>query len=143
MTMFLAPVLVHLLLVRRDTLLLLRRYNTGYEDGNYSMVAGHTEGDEQLKTAMIREAKEEAGIEISPSELEVVGVIHSVTDREYVHFFLKASEWLGEVSNMEPEKCDDLRWLEISNLPDNTIPHVRYAMENYCSGEWFGSFGWS
>ena len=44
---------------------------------------------------MIREAREEAGIEISPSDLEVVGLIHSMTDREYFHFFLKASALAG------------------------------------------------
>ena len=70
--MFLAPVAVHLLLVKNDRVLLLRRYNTGYEDGNYSVVAGHIEGGEDLKTAMIREAREEAGIEILRSNLEVV-----------------------------------------------------------------------
>ena len=60
---------------------------TGYEDGNYSVIAGHIDGGEELKTAMIREAREEAGIDISASNLEVVGAIHARVDREYVHFF--------------------------------------------------------
>ena len=75
MGMFLAPVAVHLLLVKDDRVLLLKRYNTGYEDGNYSVVAEHIDGGEDLKTAMIREAREEAGIEVSHANLEVVGVI--------------------------------------------------------------------
>ena len=142
MAKFLAPVSVHLLLVRGNTVLLLRRYNTGYEDGNYSLVAGHVEGGEELTAAMIREASEEAGIEISPSDLEVVGVIHSITDKEYVHFFLKSSQWSGEVRNMEPTKCDDLSWCDFRDLPGNTIPYVRRAIENYRKGVWFDSFGW-
>ena len=142
MAKFLAPVSVHLLLVRGNTVLLLRRYNTGYEDGNYSLVAGHVEGGEELTAAMVREASEEAGIEISPSDLEVVGVIHSITDKEYVHFFLKSSQWSGEVRNMEPNKCDDLSWCDFRDLPDNTIPYVRRAIENYRKGVWFDSFGW-
>ena len=71
MGMFLAPVAVHLLLVKDDRILLLKRYNTGYEDGNYSVVAGHSDGGEDLKTAMIREGREEAGIEVSHANLEV------------------------------------------------------------------------
>ena len=140
--MFLAPVAVHLLLVEDDRVLMLRRYNTGYEDGNYSVVAGHIDGGEDLKAAMVREVREEAGIEISQSDLEVVGVIHFKGDAEYIHFFLKASEWSGEVTNMEPDKCDELRWFGISDLPDNTIPYVRLGIENYRSGIWFGSLGW-
>ena len=85
---FTSPVAVHLLLVKDGRVLLLRRYNTGYEDGNYSVVAGHVDGGDQLKTAMVREAREEASIEISPSNLRVVGVMHLMEDREYVSFFL-------------------------------------------------------
>ena len=59
--MFRSPVAVHLFLVKDGSILLLRRYNTGYEDGNYSVVAGHIDGGEQLMAAMVREAREEAG----------------------------------------------------------------------------------
>ena len=86
--------------------------------------------------------REEAGIELSPEDLEVVGVIHSMSDREYVNFFLKASEWTGEVTNMEPDKCDDLRWFNIADLPDNTVPYARQGVENYRNDVWFGSMGW-
>ena len=71
MGMFLAPVAVHLLLVKDDRVLLLKRYNTGYEDGNYSVVAGHIDGGEDLKTAMIREAREEAGGHVPSSGVRV------------------------------------------------------------------------
>ena len=140
--MFLAPVAVHLLLVREGRVLLLRRHNTGFEDGNYSVVAGHIDGGEDVRTAMIREAREEAGIEICSSNLEVVGVMHFRGDREYIHFFLETSVWSGEIINGEPAKCDDLRWFDLYDLPDNTVPYIRKAIENYCSGTWFSAFGW-
>ena len=141
--MFLAPVAVHLFLLKENKILLLRRLNTGYEDGNYGTVAGHVEGGEQLKTAMIREAKEEAGIEITPANLEVVSVMHSMTDKEYICFFLKASQWSGEIRNVEPDQCAELTWFPIDDLPPDVIPYVRRAIENYRSGKWFSSFGWT
>ena len=61
---------------------------------------------------------------------------------EYLHFFLEAPVWSGEITNMEPDKCDELKWFGIRDLPDNTIPYVRRAIENYCNGIWFGSIGW-
>ena len=140
--MFLAPVAVHLLLVCDGKVLMLRRYNTGYQDGNYSVVAGHIDGGEELKAAMIREAREEAGIGISPENLTVVGVIHLIEDDEYVSFFLHASKYSGEVANMEPDKCDDLSWFDIDDIPPNTIPYVRRVIQNYRDGVWFDSLGW-
>ena len=106
---------------------MLRRYNTGYEDGKYSVVAGHLDGGEELKTAMIREAREEAGIEISSGDLAVVEVMHFIEDEEYIYFFLHTSHYFGQVVNREPHKCDDLSWFDIDDLPPNTIPYVRRA----------------
>lgn len=35
------PSAVHVFFLREEQVLLLRRFNTGYEDGNYSVVAAH------------------------------------------------------------------------------------------------------
>ena len=137
-----ALIAVHLLLVQDSKVLLLRRYDTGYEDGNYGVVAGHLEGDEEIMDSMAREAREEAGIEIPSSALQVVGVMHRRSDTEYVDFFLAASSWCGEIQNMEPEKCDELAWFRLDSLPDNVIPYVRRGISSYFRGQWFDSLGW-
>ena len=134
---------VHIFLTNNeDEILLLRRFNTGYEDGKYSVVAGHIDGNEEVKAAAIREAKEEAGIEIQPSDIEVVGVMHRKGTDERVDFFLAASRWNGSIVNVEPDKCDDLSWHSILDLPVNMVAYVRQALENYRKGEFFDSFGW-
>ncbi|MCY3542451.1 MAG: NUDIX domain-containing protein [Chloroflexi bacterium] len=132
-----AKVAVNLFLTNDcDEILMLRRLNTGFKDGEYGLVAGHVEDGESLKGAMIREASEEAGITLSPDKLEVVGVIPSLFD-DYVYFFLSADVWHGDVRNMEPEKCDDMRWFHLGKLPENTVSYIRLAIENYLDGKWF------
>lgn len=133
---------VHLFLLRDERILLLRRFNTGYADGSYSVVAGHLDGDEAIKTATAREALEEVGIKITPTDMEVVGVMHRKSDDERIDFFVTARRWSGQISNREPHKCDHLAWVPLDNLPDNLIPYVRRAIDNYRHGMWFDSFGW-
>lgn len=133
---------VHLFLIRDGQVLLLRRFKTGYEDGNYSVVAGHLDGNEEIKQAMRREAREEVGIEIADDDLQVVGVMHRRSKDERLDFFLAAERWTGEIRNCEPGKCDQLIWRELDQLPENTILYVRRALGNYRAGRWFDSFGW-
>lgn len=139
---FRAAVAVHLLLIRDGEILLSRRYNTGYEDGSYSVIAGHLEGGEEVTLAMAREAREEAGIEILPERVQVAGVMHRLEDDERIDFFLTSDRWRGEVRNREPHKCDALEWFPLDRLPGNVVPYVRRAIENYRAGVWFDSFGW-
>ena len=133
---------VHIFLIRDGQVLLLRRFNTGYEDGNYSVVAGHLDGGEEVKAAAIREAREEVGIEIAPGDLQVVGVMHRRSDDERVDFFVTATAWAGKITNREPHRCDQLAWFDLDALPENVIPYVRRALDNYRKGKWFDSFGW-
>lgn len=37
---------MYLILIKENKVLLLKCANTGYEDGNYSLVAGHMDGNE-------------------------------------------------------------------------------------------------
>jgi 8-oxo-dGTP pyrophosphatase MutT (NUDIX family) len=133
---------VHLFLIQDDRILLLRRYNTGYEDGNYSVVAGHLNGGEKIIAAAIREAKEEVGIDIQEKDIAIVQMMHRVSDDERIDFFVAVSTWSGEIVNNEPHKCDDLSWFSLDQLPENTIPYVRQAIKNYQQEIPFSSFGW-
>jgi predicted HD superfamily hydrolase involved in NAD metabolism len=139
---FRAIVAVHLFLLRGDAILLLRRCDTGYEDGNYSVIAGHLDGGEEVVTAAVREAHEEAGIRIAPEDVTVVGVMHRRSDTERIDFFVSATRWAGAIVNREPGKCDELAWFPLDALPINVIPYVRHAIANARAGRWFDSFGW-
>jgi 8-oxo-dGTP diphosphatase len=136
------PVTVHLFFLRMEQVLLLRRFNTGYEDGNYSVPAGHLDGGESVRMAAVREAREELALRIEPDALEFVGVMHRKSNDERIDFFFIVRGWQGEPQNAEPDKCDQLLWAEMDALPKNTIPYVRRALESLKQGEKFMEFGW-
>jgi ADP-ribose pyrophosphatase YjhB (NUDIX family) len=135
-------VAVHLFFLRDGKILLLRRFNTGYEDGKYSVVAGHVDAGETVTHAAIREAMEEAGVVLCPEDLQVVHVMNRKSNDERVDFFIVVKAWGGEVTNTEPDKCDDLAWFPLEDLPVNMIPYVRFGIENYQKGILYSEFGW-
>ncbi len=134
------PVTVHLLFFREDQILLLRRFNTGYADGQYSVPAGHLDGGETVIAAAAREAEEETGLHLEERNIVFSSVMHRIEDEERVDFFVHVRQWQGEPFNTEPDKCDDLRWVNVNELPANTIPYVRKAIQNHRSGIVFGEF---
>jgi len=133
----------HLLLVRDGRILLLRRANTHYEDGKYSVVAGHIEDGETAREAICREAREEAGIELTPDDLAFDQVVHRADRGQRVSFFFSAFRWRGEPRNMEPHKASDFGWFPLDALPDPMVPYVRQAITRWRAGERYGESGWN
>lgn len=142
MARFTLPAAAHLILQKDGKVLLLRRYQTGWMDGFYALPAGHIDGNETFSTAMIREAKEEVGVTIAPEDLEFVNMTHHNSDKEYVYVVFTAKKWNGEPQNMEPEKCDDLAWFPIDELPENTTEGVQKAIKNFRKGIYYDEMGW-
>lgn len=135
-----------LILMRGNKVLLLKRFNTGYHDGDYSLIAGHVDKGETFTDAIIREAKEEAGIVIKPDYLKVVHVMHRKSDfdqSERVDVYFLAKKWEGEITNKEPNKCSELKWFEADKLPTNTIKAVRKAVTAVIGKIPYSEFGWN
>lgn len=123
---------VYLVLIENNKILLSRRYNTGYFDSNYGFPAGHLDGNETLKQGLVREVKEEIGIDLEPDNLELIHVMNrKIPDDERLDFFFSVKEWQGEPKIMETNKCDDLSWFELNNLPQNIIPYIKQAIDSF------------
>lgn len=130
----------YLFLEKDNKILIARRFNTGYQDGNYQVPAGHVEEGELPSKALIREAKEEIGIDLDSADLELVHISYRPKHDETgdrVDFFFRAKKWSGEVTNMEPNKCDDLKWVSYDEVPENMTLHVRKAIKNMNKGVFF------
>jgi ADP-ribose pyrophosphatase YjhB (NUDIX family) len=132
--------------MKGDTILLGRRCNTGYEDGKYSLPAGHVESNETFTECIIREAKEEIGVKLQLGDIKVAHLMHrdsgTTENNERVDVFFVAKAWGGEVSNKEPEKCDDLQWFSINSLPENTISYIKEAINNIKNNIFYSEYGW-
>ena len=137
------PVTVHLFFLRGEQILLSRRFQTGYRDGEYSVPAGHLDGNETVLSAAAREAAEEIGVRIEVDDIRFSSVMHRHEGDERVDFFVQALAWQGEPFNNEPNKCDDLRWVDVRSLPGNTVPYVKRAIQNHINGVHFDEFGWA
>lgn len=133
-------VAVYLLLQRDNKILLMRRCNSGWRDGEYTLPAGHYDGGETIREAMAREAEEELAITVAPENLKCVHVMHQMDDSEYIDFYLTADTWGGEVTNNEPHKCDDVQWFPLDSLPDNIVPNVRQALKMIEAKEYLSEY---
>lgn len=58
----------------------------------------------------------------------------------FLHSIIRS--WEGEPHNAEPDKCDELAWYPIKNLPVNTIPYIKSAIESYQKGDIYSEIGW-
>lgn len=132
MSRFRAAVAVYGILRRDGRVLLLRRKGSGYRDGELSLPAGHLEGEEDAVRGLGRELREELGIAVRRCELALV--MHrrreSPGDDEYVDLFFEVTEWLGEPVIAEPDKCGELVWVSVDELPGDVVEYIGVALRS-------------
>jgi 8-oxo-dGTP pyrophosphatase MutT (NUDIX family) len=136
---------VHMIFRRDNAVLMSRRRNTGWHDGDLSLVAGHVQPDESVLDAALRESREEVGATLDPSELVFVGVMHRRSDAENrTDFFFRVTGGLEDVHNAEPDKCAELIWLDETGIDrDDVVPYIRQALRETASRVgWFALSGW-
>ncbi|MBR4927134.1 MAG: NUDIX domain-containing protein [Alphaproteobacteria bacterium] len=130
---------VHLVLIQDGQILLGKRTDHLLKD-TYMMVAGHVEEGENIFSAMIREAKEEANIILDEKDLKLACVVHHPNapykgrHHDIINFFIMADTYQGTVCNNEPEKCPELNWYPLSNLPRLSV-HTKAALEAIQNGQ--------
>ena len=142
-----AVLAAYLVLFRDGKVLLSQRANTGYYDGYFGLVSGHVEGKETFTEALIREAFEEAGIQLKFKDLETCHFMHRYEDlnstgsKVRVDVFILAKSWRNEIINREPEKCSRLDWFSLNDLPENTIPYIKSAIDCIRAKKRYSEYG--
>lgn len=130
---FCCAVCVDLLMHKQEDgqlkVLLMRRKNTGTNDGEYELPGGHLDPNEDLFDAMVRETEEELLIKIKREKLKIVHLMHHYTGtRLNFVFAIDGSKLKPKIG--EPEKCDKLEWFNIDNLPNNLSSKMKTMISN-------------
>ena len=64
----------------------------------------------------------------------------STESEERADIFFMTKEWNGAVTNKDSLKCDDLSWVNIDELPSNTLDYIEHVLEcksnNIQMSEW-------
>jgi 8-oxo-dGTP pyrophosphatase MutT (NUDIX family) len=121
---------------KNKEILLMKRKNTGFDDGNFELPGGHLERNEDLFDAMIREASEELKISPKRNDLKLVHLMHHYTgERLNFIFELNGENFVTQIG--EPDKCDKLEWFNINKLPNNISGKMRQIIVNVVSDKFY------
>lgn len=134
----------YVVLRRGDTAAFVKRSNTAWMDGFYGTTAGKIDKGESATQAAVREAKEEAGVDIKAEDLRHLITIHRLGDDGtlWIDFYFEATEWHGEPFNAEPHMHSELTWIDFKNLPENVVPSNKFAIEQAAKGLTYTEYGW-
>ena len=70
---------------------------------------------------------------------KIVHIYHHFKD-DMLKFVFTVNKYEGNLVNNEPEKCKELKWFEIENLPENIISKTREEILNV-ENDVFYSYG--
>ncbi|MGR5357699.1 NUDIX domain-containing protein [Vibrio chagasii] len=110
---------VQIIFVSGSKFLLGFRQNTDAFDQYWGFPSGRIEQGELPRTAAEREAREEVAVDVGNLTLFAI-----VSDPELpiCHYFYLCHEWAGDLQNAEPHLCQELRWFDRDELPENCTP---------------------
>lgn len=136
---------VHVLLIAdRDILLTQRRDTNPDFDGQWHLPSGKLDAAESALDAAAREAEEEVGVLINPTDLRHVHTIHvnGSGPEPRLGLFFETRRWLGEPTNREPGKCSAVGWFPLHRLPSRLIDYPAQGVHAYRNGTTFSIHGW-
>lgn len=121
---------------KQEVLLLHRLSEVG--NNTWGFPGGKLDKYEELEECIIREVKEETDIDIFGVEfIDLTNDIMYNIDQHYVTLYYKVVSYSGIPKNMEPEKCDELKWFCIDELPKNLFLPIKNLLKK---NKFFGLF---
>jgi 8-oxo-dGTP diphosphatase len=123
---------IGVMLFRGDNVLLGKRKGS-HGAGEWGLPGGGLEYMESFADCAKRELAEEVGPQVIFKELATFSVLNLIeyAPKHYVDIGMSA-EWVsGEPKVMEPEKCEEWRWVNVFELPSPRFATIDRLMEAY------------
>lgn len=117
-------------------ILLMKRQNTGSNDGEFELPGGHLEAGEDLYEAMIRESKEELLIDLNVNDIKIIHLLHHYNG-ERLNFIFETDGTNLNPQIGEENKCSELRWVKIDELPNETTDKVKLIINNIINNTFY------
>ena len=135
---------VYIILRQENKVVFLKRTNTDFMNGKYTLPAGHVEGLETYREAAVRETAEEVGVAIKEDDLQHVHTMERhCGDHVRIDVFFEAQKWRGEPVNNEPDMHGELAWFDAEALPNDMLMDFQAsALSSIAQGETYSEFGW-
>lgn len=106
-------------IIKKDGKVLFGKRKGAHGEGSWSLPGGHLEFGETLETCARREVLEEAGIEIKNiKSATFTNDIFPKEQKHYITAYVTADYSAGEVKVMEPDKCEEWKWVNWNVLPE-------------------------
>jgi 8-oxo-dGTP pyrophosphatase MutT (NUDIX family) len=117
-------------LIRADRVLLCHRHPARrWFPDVWDLPGGHVEADETERAALVRELREEVGVDVAEADLdEVVRVpLPDYGDRPGgLMTVFHVRQWRHEPTNCCPHEHDDLGWFDLDELAGLAVPDPAY-----------------
>lgn len=124
-------------MILKDGKILLQERKNAHGAGEYAFPGGHLENGESFTECAIRETREEAGIEISNIQFQMVANVLEYMPKHYVHIQIGADWKSGEPQILEPEKTESWGWYDLNNLPQPLFKTIPRTLEAYKTGQYY------
>lgn len=120
----------------REFLLGLRaKHKSG--GGQWGLVGGTQAKEETMEETLQRELKEEINIDVEIDDIVWNNFFQCIAAKgvHFDHHGFLVEKWTGEIKNMEPNKCDGLKWFKESELPLDNFFVSKGNLINYLDGK--------
>ncbi len=124
------PVAVVSIVIRNNKILLLKRKNTPWMNWYWGVPWWRLDEWESMTIWAIRELQEEVWLKINEKNINFKSIIQHKDDRwERLYFVIEVVDFLWKPINLELEKCEEIKWFALSNLPENITSQVEICLK--------------